>query len=53
MIVALKVTPSEKLRIEWVAGCKGTDVSSLLREMGVSDILDEHKRLSSAVSAVA
>lgn len=52
MLVAFRVTPSEKLRMEWVAGCKGTDVSTLLREMSVSDILAEHKRLSSAVSAV-
>lgn len=51
MIVALKVTPSEKLRIEWVAGFRGCDVTTLLREMGVEEIMREHARLSAAVSA--
>lgn len=51
MIVALKVTPSEKLRIEWVAGMKGCDLSTLLREMGVESILREHKRLAEAVES--
>jgi hypothetical protein len=51
MIVALKVTPSEKYRIEWVAGLKGTDISSLLREMSVDAILAEHQRASQVVGA--
>ena len=53
MIVALKVTPSEKHRIEWVAGFKGLDISSLVREMSIEAIMAEHGRLSRAVEAVA
>lgn len=53
MIVALKVTPSEKRRIEWVAGAKGEDVSSLIRAMSIRDILTEHRRLSAALKKVA
>lgn len=53
MIVALKVTPTEKHRIEWVAGFKGSDISDLIREMGVSQILAEHERLSQALENVA
>lgn len=53
MIVALKVTPSEKRRIEWVAGARGSDVSDLLRDMGINQIMDEHTRLAAAVQEVA
>lgn len=52
MIVALKVTPSEKHRLEWVAGMRGVDLSTLLRQKGLSAILAEHRRLVAAVERV-
>lgn len=51
MIVALKVTPSEKRRIEWVAGMRGQDVSTLLRDLAIDPIMVEHKRFSEALQA--
>lgn len=51
MIVALKVTPSEKRRIEFVAGARGSDVSDLIREMGINEILEEAARVSEAVGS--
>lgn len=50
MMVGARVTPSEKLAIEWVAGMKRTDVSNLLREMSVESILREHTRLTEMVA---
>lgn len=45
MTVGAKVTPSEHHRIVWLAGEKGTDVSSLLREMSITEALAERDRI--------
>jgi hypothetical protein len=51
MTVSARVTPAEKHAIEFVAGAKGTDVSSLLREHSITAILAERERVAGALAA--
>lgn len=48
-IINVRVTPSELLRIKWVAGMRGVDVSTLAREMFIDPVLAEHKVLADAL----
>jgi hypothetical protein len=52
MIITMKVTPTEKRMIEFVAGAKRSDVSDLLRQMGVSQIMEEHQRISEVLNGL-
>jgi hypothetical protein len=53
MLVALKVTPAEKRRIEFVAGARGCNVSDLLRDLSVREIMAEGERIARALRGAA
>lgn len=44
MSIGAKVSPREKLAIEWLAGEKGTDVSNLLRVTAIEPLMEEHRK---------
>ncbi len=50
MSLGAKVTPSEYYAITWLVGRRGTDVSSLIRELVVEPMMREHAKLSEADS---
>jgi hypothetical protein len=52
-MVAAKVTPTEKQRIDWVARVLNTNVSNLLRDMSVDAVLREHRRLVKVMEQAA
>lgn len=48
--LTLAVTPSEKKAAEFVALARDTDgVSGLLRELSLTDVLAEHRRMRAAI----
>lgn len=44
--IGARVSPREKLAIEWLAGQKGTDVSNLLRKVAIEPLMEEHARVT-------
>ena len=46
VVVGAKVTPREKLAIQFVAGMMGTDVANLLRVMSIEEILAKREKLA-------
>ena len=50
VVVGAKVTPREKLAIQFVAGMMGTDVANLLRVMSIEEILAKRERLAGQLS---
>lgn len=52
-VLGIRVTPRERLSAMLVAGHRGTDVSSLLREVPLDEVLIEAERLRAAGLDVA
>jgi hypothetical protein len=53
MVVGVRVTPREYHAVAWVAGVKGTDMSTLIRQLVIEPLMEEHARLAKAVESVA
>lgn len=53
MSIGAKVSPREKLAIEWLAGEKGTDVSNLLRVTAIEPLMAEHRQRQAEKAAAA
>jgi hypothetical protein len=49
--IAVSVTPSEKLKIEFVAGARGTTVSQMLRDLLLPEIQSEHGRITRGIAS--
>lgn len=52
-MLGARVTPRERAAVVFVAGARSTDVSNLLREMSIDEILAERDRLMTQLEQAA
>jgi Mg-chelatase subunit ChlI len=52
-VLGIRVTESERIAANLVAGARGLDVSTLLRQMALEDVLTEAERLRGLLLSAA